>query len=378
MRRREHFDEAKPGGSGTSLNEAIRGPRRGRRIYDEAVREALMVLWEASDRVCGKRLRPLVPILVEAMERHGHLQLEAEVRTGLFAMSAATIDRALREKRGLPERGRRKRNAPSAIRRSVTVRTFAGWDDPPPGYVEADLVAHSGPLAKGHLIQTLTVTDIASGWTECGNTRRVIRHRRFELADRGFDCWAAWGKVAEISKVYIPCAPNSWRMLVCRLCRARRGKARDQGSFIRLGFRFSIRERVLLTRGSNIIWCRPWPHDRLSRVKFRANQLHTKCTKSLDSVVITNLVPDKSPPWRANQLHYGYGRVLLFHLEPALRILVLMQPEPRSVFGLPDFLSLVCNQLHYDAPATIARACHGSSLNSSSSIGHSCGTGSGG
>jgi hypothetical protein len=130
------------------------------------MREALMVLWEASDRVCGKRLRPLLPVLVEAMERHGHLQLAAEVRSGLLAMSAATIE-ALREKRGLPEGGRRKRNAPSAIRRSVTARTFDGWDDPPPGYVEADLVAHSGPTATGHFIQTLTVTDIASGWTEC-------------------------------------------------------------------------------------------------------------------------------------------------------------------------------------------------------------------
>ena len=48
------------------------GPRPGRRVYDDAVREALIVVWEASDRVCGKRLRPLVPILVEAMERHGH------------------------------------------------------------------------------------------------------------------------------------------------------------------------------------------------------------------------------------------------------------------------------------------------------------------
>ena len=143
------------------------GPRCGRRVYDEAVREALMVLWEASDRVCGKRLRPLLPVLVEAMERHGHLQLAADVRSGLLAMSAATIDRALREKRGLPEGGRRRRHAPSAIRRGIAVRTFDGWDDPPPGYVEADLVAHGGPSAKGHFIQTLTVTDIASGWTEC-------------------------------------------------------------------------------------------------------------------------------------------------------------------------------------------------------------------
>lgn len=73
------------------------GPRPGRRIYNDAVREALIVIWEASDRVCGKRLRPVVPILVDAMERHGHLQLASEVRAGLLAMSAATIDRALRE-----------------------------------------------------------------------------------------------------------------------------------------------------------------------------------------------------------------------------------------------------------------------------------------
>ncbi len=58
------------------------------------------MIWEASDRVCSKRLRPLVPILLEAMERHGHLQLAPEVRTSVLAMSAATIDRMLREIRG--------------------------------------------------------------------------------------------------------------------------------------------------------------------------------------------------------------------------------------------------------------------------------------
>ena len=72
------------------------GPRPERRLYDDAVGEALIVLWEASDRICGKRLKALVPILVEAMERHGHLQLAPEIRTRLLAMSAATIDRALR------------------------------------------------------------------------------------------------------------------------------------------------------------------------------------------------------------------------------------------------------------------------------------------
>ena len=150
----------------TGRSRRRRGARPERRLYNEAVREALIVLWEASDRVCGKRLRALAPILVEAMERHGHLQLAPEVRTGLLAMSAATIDRALRETRG--GGGKRRRAPPSAaIRRSVPVRTFDGWDDPAPGFVEADLVAHSGPTTKGSFVQTLTLTDIATGWTEC-------------------------------------------------------------------------------------------------------------------------------------------------------------------------------------------------------------------
>jgi len=143
------------------------GPRPGRRVYDVAVREALIVVWEASDRVCGKRLRPLVPLLIDAMERHGHLQLAPEVRGGLLAMSAATIDRALREVRGQAGGGRRRASPSAGVRRSVPVRTFADWDDPAPGFMEADLVAHSGPTAEGSFVQTLTLTDIATGWTEC-------------------------------------------------------------------------------------------------------------------------------------------------------------------------------------------------------------------
>jgi len=143
-------------------------PRPERRLYDQAARDALIVLWEASDRVCGKRLRPLLPILLEAMERHGHVQPAAEVKASLLAMSAATIDRALKTARG-PTAGQRRRRSPpaAAIRRAVPVRTFDGWKDPPPGFVEADLVAHSGPTSKGSFIQTLTLTDIATGWTEC-------------------------------------------------------------------------------------------------------------------------------------------------------------------------------------------------------------------
>ncbi len=73
---------------------AERSARRG--VYDQAASEAIVALWEASDRVCGKRLKALIPMLVDALERHGHLRLEAAVREAVLAMSAATIDRRLR------------------------------------------------------------------------------------------------------------------------------------------------------------------------------------------------------------------------------------------------------------------------------------------
>jgi hypothetical protein len=142
------------------------GPRPGRWVYGDDVRAALVVVWEASDRICGKRLHPLLPTLIEAMERHGHGDMNGETRRQLLTMSPATIDRVLKDIKASAT-GPRRRKGSTAIRRSVPVRTFSDWDDPAPGFVEADLVSHSGPYAKGAFSQTLVLTDIATGWTEC-------------------------------------------------------------------------------------------------------------------------------------------------------------------------------------------------------------------
>jgi hypothetical protein len=152
---------------GASPSSVVEAKRPRSRVYDEAVRQALVVLWEASDRVCGKRLKPLLPVLLPALERHGHLHLDAGVRARLLEASAATIDRLLAGPRAVA-RGRRSRaRAKPAIRKNVPVRTFADWNDPMPGYVEADLVAHCGESVAGSFSYTLVLTDIASAWTEC-------------------------------------------------------------------------------------------------------------------------------------------------------------------------------------------------------------------
>ena len=54
--------------------------RLGARVYDAAVRDALVILWEAADRICGKRLKAALPLFIKSMEAHGHLRLADGVR----------------------------------------------------------------------------------------------------------------------------------------------------------------------------------------------------------------------------------------------------------------------------------------------------------
>src|SRR4051794_10382462 len=144
------------------LNDPAKPPRR---LYDEAVREALIVLWEAADRICGKRLKAVLPGLVAALERHGHLNLDAGVRQRVLAVSAATIDRLLASVRGNTSH-RRKRRAATKSSKEVPIRTFADYGDPLPGYLEIDFVSHGGSSMQGVFLWSLVATDLCSGWTE--------------------------------------------------------------------------------------------------------------------------------------------------------------------------------------------------------------------
>lgn len=101
------------------------------RIYKQAVVETLTILWEAADRICGKRLKMAIPPLLEAMERHGHLQLDSDVRRLLLNMSASTIDQLLAPIRNAGKQGRRRIGISTPLRKSIMVRTFTGWNDPP-------------------------------------------------------------------------------------------------------------------------------------------------------------------------------------------------------------------------------------------------------
>ena len=140
----------------TVLAAKVRQTRRRPSLYDEAARAALIVLWEASDRVCGKRLKALVPILLPALERNGHLKLSKEIRVKVLLMSASTIDRLLRMPRSAMRTRKSSKVMPEA-RRRIKLRTFADWNGPPPGSMEMDLVAHCGDVNRGSYVHSLVL-----------------------------------------------------------------------------------------------------------------------------------------------------------------------------------------------------------------------------
>jgi integrase-like protein len=148
-----------------NLKLTIARPRPPR--YGPEVQQALHLAWTAANHICTKRLVPFLPTLVTSLEQHGHLQLSEPCRLQLLSMSAATADRLLRPYRQQERHGLSMTKSGTLLKKQIPIRTFQEWNDVKPGFLEADLVAHCATQADGSFLWTLTLTDIATGWTEC-------------------------------------------------------------------------------------------------------------------------------------------------------------------------------------------------------------------
>jgi hypothetical protein len=167
------------------------GRRCGRkRRYGSEVAEALKAVWEASDRLCSKRLKPFLPEMVKVLRRHGEQRIDASIETQLCRMSPSTIDRLLRPCRKLGGRKSFSTTRPGSLLKSaIPIRTFADWEEDRPGFMETDLVAHCGESTEGFYLNTLCAVDVASGWTEClpvwgkwqEKVRQSVHHMRQHL-----------------------------------------------------------------------------------------------------------------------------------------------------------------------------------------------------
>jgi Integrase core domain len=141
-----------------------RAPRRP--VYSPRVVSALELCWRTARYPAGKRLAPMLEVLVPLLRRDGELDLSDAEAARLVEMSAATIDRRLRGAKVLAQfRGRSHTKPGSLLKSQIPIRTWSEWDDARPGFCEIDLVGHEGGNSFGEFCFTLTMTDVATGWT---------------------------------------------------------------------------------------------------------------------------------------------------------------------------------------------------------------------
>jgi hypothetical protein len=166
------------------LNQPLREKRprkRGwQRVYQGEVVVVLEQIWEICGRICSKRLHPFLPEMVKVLERTGELQPLAETKALLLQMSRATIDRCLKQTYQAHPRGVSTTRPGTLLKKAIPVRTYTPWDEDRPGFLEIDLVAHCGETPEGQFVNTLTCTDLSTGWTECLPVFPRNKHTVFE------------------------------------------------------------------------------------------------------------------------------------------------------------------------------------------------------
>ena len=147
------------------------------KIYQGEVVTALTQIWEICGRICSRRLQPYLPEIVRVLEQHQELILSAQVKQRLLQISRASIDRCLQPARFEQRRGLSTTKPGTLLKKAIPVRTYTPWDEERPGFAEIDRVAHCGETTAGQYLNTLTVTDLATAWTEC----LALQHKSQQL-----------------------------------------------------------------------------------------------------------------------------------------------------------------------------------------------------
>ena len=135
-------------------------------LYRGEVVQVLEQIWEIYGHICSKRLQPFLPEAIKVLERCKEIEFSNDTKELLLKISSARIDRCLRPVRIKTPHGLSTTKPGSLLKNLIPVRTFTEWDAEQPGFMEIDLVAHCGNTTEGQYLNTLTCTDISTGWTD--------------------------------------------------------------------------------------------------------------------------------------------------------------------------------------------------------------------
>jgi hypothetical protein len=138
--------------------------RRRPRKYGHDVLLIVEEVWKKSGYPWSVRLKEILHLWLPWIKKH--YQVTAEVEKKLAEISASTMDRHLKPLKNKLKRRIYGRTKPGTLlRHKIPVKTDH-WDVAQPGYLEADLVSHSGESGYGEFMHSLNFTDIFSQWVE--------------------------------------------------------------------------------------------------------------------------------------------------------------------------------------------------------------------
>ena len=162
--------------------EKARRGRRGRRvIYDATIVSVLQAIWEAAGYLWSWRLKAALRLWIPwARER---FRLTPKQEQLLLAISPAQIDRRLSKiKRKFKRRIYGRTKPGTLLKHHIPIKTDS-WNIRRPGFMEIDLVSHSGPSYDGLFAYTLDMTDIHTTWVE----RRAVLGKSQQEITRAID-----------------------------------------------------------------------------------------------------------------------------------------------------------------------------------------------
>jgi len=141
--------------------------KKRKQHYDNSIKPALVRMWQIFDHPCGQRLETSLRDETDRLRLQNELICSDAVASKLKQMSSATIDRKLKHQKEI-ERTRKKyqHKIHPLLYQKIPVKVFGEQDRRESGNIQIDLVEHCGASAAGEFVNTLSSTDIDTGWWE--------------------------------------------------------------------------------------------------------------------------------------------------------------------------------------------------------------------
>ncbi len=160
--------------------------KKQKQLYDNSIKPAMIQMWHTFDQPCGQRLKTLLKDEIERLRMLGELNCSDKTATKLKVIGSAAIDRKLKHQKEVERMKRKyKRKMHPLLYKKVPVKVFEEQNRQRLGNVQIDLVEHCGASVAGEFINTLSSTDISSGWWE----GEAIMGRGQKPTQQGLD-WA--------------------------------------------------------------------------------------------------------------------------------------------------------------------------------------------